>query len=927
MKIPVTLRRVVAPAVASALAASALLATTSATATADVPPATHGVDVDYFDDVYTALGPDSVFENVTVERFEYLLKSKPGSFAFLIGDPGNASTQATIGHVDAVAKDLGVEKVYVFTPKLDGKTLDLWNIAASGLRTGTSPDPAGGNRAGQGAAQFEAVGNRLLNDYLNKDQQTQFAKNPATDPYLFVYDKDRKVGDADDRIVAALSGAKTAADLDTPAEVTAYRAEVRTVLDSVPELATNSQFEFNRDEHNRKHFERYVRDADPAAQADKLARFGGDIFDASDAADGFRIETITYPELVHLLQQPGDIPILFGGTWCHNTAAIIKDVNRLAQEKGIKKVYNVDFALDGITNSGGSAFHIRDNALTATVDGTAKALRPSHLYGDLVNTYLTNAITQYRKPGDPGASGENFVQYHPGGDTSKPLEAARKIQVGHLLTYNKDRVDADGNRAPVVDQAIRQNDDGGNTEHMTEWWFVKGRDLAAGDATLRGSNNPASEAGSNGLQSQRAFAKEAIAEIDTILGGLVAPSGLPSTTSATGVGGAGDPEVKLGDTPTISVSVAANRYAPFISLNSAGAQTVPNNAVGKPRGVVTVLDGQQKVAEARLKRDGTAQLTLSGLTAGPQELVVRYGGRGDAIAPSQQVLDFDVVGDPSTTTLAGAETAVFGAGATLTATVTDGATGSVTLSGLPGAPLQATIVDDVATFQVPAGTPAGAYSLTAQYAGDDTFGSSQSEARSFTVTKATSATRASAPASRYGAAPKVTVAVTGQNGRVPTGQVRLSGVGAVKVATLSSTGRATFTLPKTLTPKTYALTATYVGDANVTTSSTKVSLKIAKGVSKLPTFKPTAPAKASKQTKATVTVPTTAGLAKATGKVTLVITKGGSTKYASVTLKAGTGTVTLPKLAAGTWKVKLTYKGDARYAPSGSFTRNLVVAR
>lgn len=823
-------RRGIALAAASAVAASTLLGLQGpATAAAPTPP--HGTTVDYFDDVYPNLEADSVFETVTFERFEYILKSKPGNFAFLIGDPGDASTQATIGHIDAVAKEQGIERIYNFTPKLDGDTLNVWDLAESNLRTGTATDVSGGNRAGSGLAQFETAGQGLLDNYLNQDTTPQFTKNAATDPYLFVYNKDRTVGAAQDRIVASLTGAKTAADLDTTPEVDTYKAAVADVLDVVDDYETNTQFEFNRDEHNRRHWDRYVEDEKPETdEAEMRARFGGDILDATDAEDGFRVETITYPELKNILDKSGDFAFLFGGTWCHNTAAIIKDTNALAQKHGIKKVYNFDFAVTGFSNGGNEAPHIRDNA---RVDPeTGKVIRPSHLYGDLVNDYLTNAVTQYKKTDDPGAGGPNFVQYYPGGDTTLAPQEARKIQVGHVLSYNKDRKDALGNRAPVVDQAIRHNDDGGNTEHMTEWWFVSGRDLPAGEQALRGAANPASEAGSNGLQNQRAFAKEAIDEIDTVLAGV----GKKSVASTTSVAVASS--VRIGTAPTVTVSVNAAGYNPFISLNTANANTAPVSATGKPRGFVALFDGDKQVGDlVRLGRNGTASVTLPAQTTlGAKSYTLDYLGRGDAI---------------------GASKATFG----------------------------------------------------------------------FTVTKPSSVITAAASTATYGKPGVVNIATTGPDGYVPSGLVRVTVGGATYTAALDAQGRAAVATPKTLLPKKYAVTVIHEGDATVRAASSTTTLTVAKGSASAPKLAAKGTLKASKKGKATVTVKTPTGLTKAGGKVTIVLTKGKVKKTITKSLSSGKATVTLPKLAKGTWKAKVTYRGDTRYNASKAVNAKLKVKK
>ncbi|WP_038951831.1 Ig-like domain-containing protein [Aeromicrobium massiliense] len=907
-------RRRLALSVAAAVAASGLVA--GAPSTAHAAPPSVGASIDYLADVYPGLGSDHVVENVTIERFEYLLK-QPGRYAFLIGDPGNASTQATIGHVDDVAQRLGVEKVYTFTPKLDGDRLNVWDLSRSGLRTGTSPDPAGGNRAGQGRAQYEALGNRLLTEYLNKDTTPEFTKDESADPYLFVYDKDHTSGADEDRIVASLKGERTAADLDTPAEVTAYEDQVEDVLGSVPasSYTPRSNFTFLKDEVNRRH-------TSTPAYAD-ASKFGGEILADSDAADGWRIQTVTYPELVHLLQQPGDIPILFGGTWCHNTRAIIKDVNRIAQEDGIRTVYNFDFSLDSTGNAGSLAQHIRDNALPATVDGVTEVLRPSHLYGDLVSTYLSNAVTEYRTAADVAQLGGsvNAVSYLPGGDVTAEPKQARKIQVGHVLTYNKDHQDAFGNPAPVVDQAIRFNDDGGQTEHMTEWWYVAGRDYPAGDARLGGTYNVASEAGANGLQNQRAFAKEAIAEIDSVLGGLAGED------HATQVAVDAPASVPVGATPTVQVAVTAPGFAPFASFTKPSDSTTPSTGTARPRGEVGVFDGSELVVKARLSRAGTASLTLPAQTQGTKAYSVRYLGRGDSLSPSQAALALEVAGTATTTTLAGPAPIAYGAAGTVTATVTEGATGTVSLAGLPGGAVSAPVQAGKATFTVPAGTTPGSYALTATYGGDATYAGSTSSPVTVVVRKNASALAVSAAGVRYGTPATVRVAVKGAAGRVPTGTVTLTGPTVRASGRLDAAGRATIVLPRGLRVGTHRITAVYQGDKVAVAASRTGSVTVVKALPGATRVAVPRSVKASKRAKVTVTVATPAGLAKASGPVTVKVSKGRTTRTVRATVRNGRVVVTLPRLARGTWSVKATYAGDASYTAGRTVAARLRVVR
>lgn len=1087
---------------AAAVAAAVALAPLSplgalSAAHAAAPAATHGIDFDYFDDAYTDLGANSVFETVTLERFKYILRDKPGNFAFLIGDPADANTQATIGHINDVAKDLGISKIYNFTPKIDGGKWNLWNWA-------DLESVVGGN----GLAYWKAEGTgantaALSTSYLNQDTTPQFVRNEAgvvDAPYLFVHNKDRTVDvggtPTADHIVSSLADRKTAADLDTPAEVTAFRDQVRGVLDDVPagQYAVNSAFTYWKDEGNRRHAAGYNEGAEPG-------RYGGtEIITDADNVDGWRIQPITYPEWIALLKKPGDIPFLFGGTWCHNTRAIIKEVNRLAQENGVKKVYNFDYSLFSTSNGGTNYDHSRSSGTTITT-GTGDATRllyPSHLYGQTINTYLSNAIAQYGKVDQVGQS-PNY--YHPDGDVTKPVENAVRIQVGHFLTYNKDHKDAAGAPAPVVDQALRQNDDGGNTEHMTEWWFVKNRELPSTDHTGRGSINVTAGQANNGLANQRAFAKEAIDDIEQVFRGFT--TDLPSTTTVAGIG----PSVDKGATPTLQVSLDAAGYAPYSSSQGTGSAT-PGTLIAKPRGWVRLLNGTTEIERKRVTRAGTTSFTLPAQnTPGPQSYSVQYLGRGELIQPSTQQVSFavapttttlagaasaaagqstqftatltpatatgsvtltglpgaaitgtinagsatltvpgtvpsgtyqvkavyagnddnaasesatqafQVVANPSTTTLTGPESTTYGAGGTYTATVTNGATGTVRLLGLPEA-IDATISSGTASFTLPAGLPVGAYQVHAQYLGDSQFGSSESAPRSLSVAKAATTTTVAGPASlalgaggtvtatvpgatgpvtlsglpggnrtaqlasgvaqftvpastpagsysltasyagngsylasestafslavakgtaspastatnqAYGRAGSVTVTVPGTAGIVPTGTVRvLEGATVLGTAALAG-GQATIALPRTATVKRHVLKVEYLGDANYLASTGAGSFTVTKGTAKAPTFKVKGALRSSKAGSATVTVGTAAGLAKPSGKVKLVLKSGRTTKTVNARLGArGTATVKLPKLAKGKWTVQVTYLGSTTYAAGKAKAVRLTVKK
>ncbi|MEN0129199.1 MAG: Ig-like domain-containing protein [Brevundimonas sp.] len=1019
------LRRRVAGIVVAALATAPVVALTAPGASADpsAPAITSSVDFDYLADVFPALASqrgEHVFETITIERLKYLLRFKTGKYAVLIGDPKDASTQAEIGYINSAAKSIGVQKIYVFNPRIDGNSLNVfdWNALATqlggaGLTYWQNEGPA----STTGGALIDLINGKAA-DGIAVSPNAEFVRTDGvvTSPYLFVLDKDAKDASGnDDRVVSSLSAKQSVADLDTPAEQAAYEDAVKqTLLDggavATPDLSVNTQFEFYKDEVNRRHTTSYT----------DAVKYGGNILSDSDNADGWRIQQLSYPEALDLLSNPryanDDVPVLFGGTWCHNTRAVIGHINADAQASGVKTVYNLDFSLFSTSNGGTNYDHIRTSGVPALSGG--KLLAPGHLYGDLVNTYLPNAVAEYAKAGEPGASPN---QYYPGGDTSGTLQTARRIQVPALLTYNQNHKDALGNAAPVVDQAIRINDNGTYTEYMTEVWYVAGHDLPnTADTTLYGTL----AAGGDRLTNARDFATEALDAYKDVLGSL----GSRHYSSSTAVSVQGQPSTDLvpGTTPTIDVNVTATGYAPFVTFNASAANVVPARGTGSPAGSVVVLDqdGHQVGAPVALKRAGTpVSITLPAITSDQigDVWTVKYLGRGYSITPSTSTLK---IGKHSEVALSGgvASTTV-GTGVAYTATVTEGATGTVSLAGLPGTPVASPIVDGTATLNVPATVPAGTYTLTAVYASDGVYASSVSAPVTLTVEKVathvtlsavasssygtpvaatvkvtdahgnpvtggvtltgagaalhatlsaagqavvtlpanlavksyslaasyagndTYASSASAPlaltvkplsakatisavaSSAYGKAVKVTVKVTDATGKAAAGKVTLTGAGSAQVATLSATGQAVITLPANLAVKSYSLKAAYAGSSTVTATAATATLKVTKGkVSKVATTVTKVPT-TTKAGKATVSVTVPKGLATATGKVTVTVTKGSVKKTATYTLKSGKATVSLPKLAKGTWKVSVKYAGSTTYSAASATTVKVVVKK
>lgn len=515
----------------AAAAASALIAA-GGVALAPAAHAAPAPTIDYFADSFPDLREGSVFTSVTFERFERLLDTD-GTFAFLIGGPADDATTATVATIDAAAQRHGIDTVYAFDPRLDGNTLDF--------RTTTS-------------APLNALYTRVAAT-LNKDTNPQFG-DPATDPTLFIYDRQHVAGGVEDRIVASVTAAHDPANID----LVAFEAEVDVLFGSVSAVDEQSQFTFFHDAMNQRH----------AASYADATLFGGDILTAADEAN-FKLQSITYPELIHLLESDGEHVILFGGTWCHNTRAVVQEVNRAAAASGVETVYVYDLRLDGLS---GAPAHIRDSNSEF-----------SYLYGDLVKRYLPNLRTQYV----PSKSASQGVDFHPDGDSNTALETALKLQVPYLISYNK----AAGN-APITKDWLRENEDGSFTEYMTEYWWVAG-------FPGKNSRNLAPEVWAAQQETNWAFAAEGVAKIDGFFGlatGPDAPVAPTVTASAPG-------EVTVTWTAPANGGAALTGFS--VSLDGAAGVTVAGSATSHVFGAVAA--GTHSVTVTAVNALGSATST------------------------------------------------------------------------------------------------------------------------------------------------------------------------------------------------------------------------------------------------------------------------------------------------------------------------------
>lgn len=603
--------RTSAIAVAAAAAATVVVVAGLGFASAADPgrSATTSVDTTYLADTL-GLPSDTVIDTVTYDRFQWLLR-QPGQFALLVGSKTDPGFAAQAQAVDLAAKAAGATKVYWFDPNLTGETgiknLDTRNPA--GINLAASSQTIYGNvwrnvlgqSLGNGISSVSnAAGNTatitlddaVVNDAVDPAWDFRVGASQAissTDNVLVVFDKDHTDGASADKIVDWVN-------LSTEANIATAAADAFAAIGGGPVIDSIAEFEWWKAENNRVQ-----------SLSTPVARYGGDILADTDDDLGWNVEQLTYPELLHLLNLKDsadrNFVILFGGTWCPNTRAVIKFLNEDAVANGVK-VYNFDLVLDGGkvngTNGGSNPIHVRDNAYS----GATFNFRPSWVYGDVARTYFRNLITQY----DPHSG--NRVAYYPGGNLTAFPDVVRKLQVPFVINYQRGTGNNPSGTA-VKRQWIKQVVDPSTglvtyQEYMTNWWFTQPSEqlglpfaIPADESTLDATQQTSlAQARSN-----VAFAQEALTKLDEFF------AGLPGTVNVT---------------PALTAPSVGADTAPTVSLSLTGThgRTATGNAT------LTVNGSNYNAALA----SNAATFTLPKLSAGTYPLSVAYPGDANVSA-------------------------------------------------------------------------------------------------------------------------------------------------------------------------------------------------------------------------------------------------------------------------------------------------------
>lgn len=395
---------------------------------------------DYFASEYTYLKSGSVFKTLTWEKAVYLFQSE-GNYLIMFGGSWCANTQAVVDYIDSAAKSAGVTAIYNLDFRLDGYN------ASSHIRESNGSGRAGANYNylyGELVSRYltniddwieytSASANALT--YTNSDGE-EVSVGKAQVPFLFIYNKDNTVnyaGDSADgikypvvrgyeRMLYRKDGTdELYADRKVQDETTrvyGYAESLnRNIFSHITENGVNIS-EFSDEDYIRKSYNQKTG-YELIAEEEKI-----------------NIVTVTYRQLERLLENGEKHLILFGGSWCGNTRAVIKIINAYAVENGFN-VYNFDTKLDGGYAKAywgySKDLHIRDNASEYV-----------HMYGNLLTRYLQGIQTEYKV--DDGNPNHNIVYT----DGANAKVTVNKLQVPYFFYYDKYFVDENGHDSPVT---------------------------------------------------------------------------------------------------------------------------------------------------------------------------------------------------------------------------------------------------------------------------------------------------------------------------------------------------------------------------------------------------------------------------------------------------------------------------------------------
>lgn len=388
-------------------------------------------------------------------------------------------------------------------------------------------------------------------------------------------------------------------------------------------------------------------------------------------------------------------------------------------------------------------------------------------------------------------------------------------------------------------------------------------------------------------------------------------------------------------TSLVTSSVNPSVFGQNVVLSATVSAAAPG--AGSPTGTVSFFDAGVLLGTGNLT-GGTATITVNSLSVGTHNLTATYNGDANFNLSASATPLLQTVGKASSVTgtvtssvnpsLLG-QPVVFSVNVTVAAPGAGSPTGTVTFFD-SGAQLgTANLSNGTATLTV-SSLSAGPHSITATYAGNDSFTTSTSAtALTQTVNKAgtTTTVTPSVNPSVFGQTVTFTAAVAAvaPGAGTPTGTVSFTVDGVTSAPVALVNGSATFST-SSLTVGTHTVTATYGGDSGFETStSDPLTATVNKSNASAALGSAPNPSVFGQALTLTATITAAApGAGSPTGTVTFF---DGGQALGTRTLASGVATLTVSNLGVGAHALTVAYSGDGSFNAATSTVQQQTVGK
>lgn len=410
----------------------------------------------YLSDVYINLKDNNhVFESITYERLVKVLQTD-GTSIIVFASPLNKSSQDILPIINETAKTKGIGKVYHFDPHIGfDPTIKNSDGFVDNTQFGIVDIIADTQKP------YSQFYNNLLNGYDTPALLASSYRNKgallknldsnyfSSDTLLFAYNRK---GDSVDASFASNGSEILGSALITQA--TTQESATTNVVNVLSQIVNDDQivdgqFEFFKNWN-------YGTSAIASPVTDKHK-------------EKFSLQSVTYPELIYILNKQGQHDILFSGSWCPDSRAAVGYIAENASKYSNNPVYVFDFRLDsGVTNSfnftlGQTEYSYTSSKLSVLSNNQDNPALTAHLGAKIIDLF-----------GKFNSGNNTASWYYPDGDETKTLKefSNKKTRSPYLARYDKDATSGViGQDSKIIKEWLHEIKDY-ETPYGSEWQEV-----------------------------------------------------------------------------------------------------------------------------------------------------------------------------------------------------------------------------------------------------------------------------------------------------------------------------------------------------------------------------------------------------------------------------------------------------------------------